>query len=72
MPSAAAHTAPVDHHHDAGVMAEGMVANMQLEGGEGGPPAQLVVVGVLLMLTLLLFMTGVLTLPCVIGNIPKP
>ncbi|KAL3131681.1 hypothetical protein ABBQ38_007973 [Trebouxia sp. C0009 RCD-2024] len=68
MPSAAAQTAPVDAVHEAWVMAEGLIANMQLEGGEGGAPTQLMIVGVLLMLTLLIFMTGVLTLPCVIGR----
>lgn len=68
MPSPAAQTPPVDRRHEAGATTEGLVANIQLGVDDEPPPSQLMVVGVLLMLTLLLFMTGALTLPCVIGN----
>ena len=67
LPSPGAQAAPVPGSHEAFATAEGLVANMQLVDSDE-LTSQLLIVAVLLMLTLLLFVTGLLTLPCIIGK----
>ena len=66
LPSPQAQAAPVGDSREAAATAEGLAANTQL-GDSSELTSQLLTVGALLMLTLLLFMTGLLTLPCIIG-----
>ena len=68
LPSPGAQAAPVGDSHEAVATAEGLAANTQLDDSSE-LTSQLLTVGVLLMLTLLLFMTGLLTLPCIIGKL---
>lgn len=67
LPSPGAQAAPVEVPCEASATAEGLAANTQLDDSND-LTSQLMTVGLLLMLTLLLFMTGLLTLPCIIGK----
>ena len=67
LPSPGAQAVPVEGSCEASATAEGLAANTQLDDSND-LTSQLLTVGLLLMLTLLLFMTGLLTLPCIIGK----
>ena len=66
---AGAQAALLGDAHEATATAEGLAANTQLDDSDE-LSSQLLTVAALLMLTLLLFMTGLLTLPCIIGKPP--
>ena len=70
LPSPGAQAAPLDDAREAAAAAataEGLAANTQLDDSNE-LTSQLLTVAALLMLTLLFFMTGLLTLPCIIGK----
>lgn len=67
LPSPGAQAAPLDDAREAAATAEGLAANTQLDDSDE-LTSQLLTVAALLMLTLLFFMAGLLTLPCIIGE----
>ena len=67
MQPTAVQIAPATRPDEAAATANGLVSTSQL-GDSEDLASQLMVVGLLLMLTLLLLVTGMLTLPCIIGE----
>ena len=66
-PSPGAQAVPLGDAREAAATAEGLAANTQLHDSNE-LTGQLLTVAALLMLTLLFFMTGLLTLPCIVGK----